>query len=192
MRDEKKEAKVDRRVIFTKASIKDALLDEIKTNSFEDIGIVGLCEKAQISRSAFYLHFANIQDVLEEVVTDAIKAHCGIIGIILGGNVDLDCEMQETGDQIKYVGLFSDKTAADMLMKHLVNNYKNEYVKKVSAEYGLSKGDAEFLFYFQTAGIISAATESDSSSLKRWNRLGQLRDKMLNAGVKGLKGRSQI
>ena len=50
MRDENKEAKVDRRVIFTKASIKDALLEEIKNHSFEEIGIVGLCEKAQISR----------------------------------------------------------------------------------------------------------------------------------------------
>ena len=188
MRDEKKEAKVDRRVIFTKASIKDALLEEIKNHSFEEIGIVGLCEKAQISRSAFYLHFANIQDVLEEVVMDAIKVHCGITGIILGGKVDLDCETQGTGDQSKYVGLFSDKTAADMLIKHLVNNYKSEYVKKVSTEYGLSKGEAEFLFYFQTAGIISAATESDSSSVKRWNRLGQMRDKLLEAGVKGLKG----
>ena len=187
MRDENKEAKVDRRVIFTKASIKDALLDEIKTKSFEDIGIVGLCEKAQISRSAFYLHFANLPDVLEEVVTDAIKAHCGITGIILGGKVDLDCETSGIGEQSKYVGLFSDKTAADMLMKHLVKNYKNEYIENVSAEYGLSKGDAEFLFYFQTAGIISAATEGDSSSVKRWNGLGQLRDRLLQTGVKGLK-----
>ncbi len=188
MKKDNSSIKVDKRVEFTKSSIKDTLLEEIKNVPFEDIGIVGLCDKAQISRSAFYLHFANLSDVLKEVVMDAVSAHCGIIKVILGDNVSLETCNTKTVQSGKYIGLFSDKTASDMLMKYLIENYKDEYTKNVMKEYGLSKTESEVLFYFQTAGIISAASEISCKSLKRWNKLGKFRDGLFEKGIKGVKG----
>lgn len=187
MKTNKNDSKTDRRVAFTKTSIKDTLLEEIKSTPFEEIGIVGLCDKAQISRSAFYLHFANLSDVLEEIVMDAVDAHCEVINIILGEYVVCNCEPCKNPDSSKYVGLFSDKTASEMLMRYLVNNYKTEFVKNISEKHDLSKTDAEIIFYFQTMGIITAAMDMKSKSPKRWIKLGQMRDKIMQSGINGLK-----
>lgn len=46
-----------------------ALLDLIEKKPFEYITIREICEKAQINRSTFYLHYENTNDLLNETVS---------------------------------------------------------------------------------------------------------------------------
>ena len=43
-----------------------ALISLLKKKSFEYITISEVCKKAEVSRSAFYLHYENLYDLLEE------------------------------------------------------------------------------------------------------------------------------
>ena len=56
---------VDRRVVRTKKALWSALLDLIKERDWDDINVRGICDRADVARSSFYLHFHNKQDLLD-------------------------------------------------------------------------------------------------------------------------------
>ena len=63
----------DRRVIYTKHAIKDALLELMKEKSFEKLSISGVCEAAQITRTTFYSHYDTLNQVLDELIDEAFE-----------------------------------------------------------------------------------------------------------------------
>ena len=64
----------DRRVIKTKSAIKDAMKSlMVKYNDYMDITIKELCDKANINRRTFYLHYNAIDDVLIDIEEDFIQ-----------------------------------------------------------------------------------------------------------------------
>ena len=64
----------DRRTIYTKNVIKDAMLELLAEGPFEKITVAALCRKAEIVRTTFYLHYDGLTDVLKELADDAILA----------------------------------------------------------------------------------------------------------------------
>ena len=67
------ERKTDRRTITTKTQIKDALLILLKSTSYNRISVSLLCKQAQITRPTFYLHYQNLNEVLDEILDDALR-----------------------------------------------------------------------------------------------------------------------
>lgn len=54
----------DRRVLRTRLALRDALISLLGEVSWDDINIQMLCERANIGRSTFYLHFQNKEELL--------------------------------------------------------------------------------------------------------------------------------
>ena len=48
---------VDRRSLRTRTALRDALLGLIAERGWDEIAVQDLCERANIGRSTFYLHF---------------------------------------------------------------------------------------------------------------------------------------
>lgn len=66
--------KEDRRVNRTKNDLKDAffyLLNEKKDN--QKVTVVGISEKANYNRATFYFHYADKQELINEIMDDAIE-----------------------------------------------------------------------------------------------------------------------
>ena len=59
--------KADRRIEFTQSLIRDTLFELMETTPVEKITVSRLCEEACINRSTFYLHYKDIQDVIEQI-----------------------------------------------------------------------------------------------------------------------------
>lgn len=72
--------KTDRRTVMTKGMIQDALLELLQNTPYEKITVTALCKQSEITRATFYLHYNNIDDVLEELLVwgDRIFEKCGI------------------------------------------------------------------------------------------------------------------
>ena len=64
----------DRRTVYTKNVIKDAMLGLLEDQPFEKITVAALCRQAEIVRTTFYLHYDGLTDVLKELADDAILA----------------------------------------------------------------------------------------------------------------------
>lgn len=60
-------SKTDLRVIRTKKAIRDAFCDMIMEMDYPDITIKELTARAMINRNTFYLHYASIDELLEEL-----------------------------------------------------------------------------------------------------------------------------
>lgn len=51
----------------------DALISLLEIKSFEFITIKDICKLAKVNRSTFYLHYENLNDLLEEVISNTNK-----------------------------------------------------------------------------------------------------------------------
>ena len=65
-----KEKKKDLRVIKTYRVLYDALLELLEDNSFEEIKVSDICDKALINRSTFYSHFSDKYELLSSYIQD--------------------------------------------------------------------------------------------------------------------------
>ncbi len=57
----------DRRIVKTRKSIRDTLLKEMKTESYQELSVSRLCREADIGRGTFYLHYNDIYEVVQEI-----------------------------------------------------------------------------------------------------------------------------
>lgn len=69
---EKKQRKTDRRTLYTRQVIKDALLELTNRIPYEKINVTMLCKQADIARATFYLHYDSLDEVLDAVIDDAL------------------------------------------------------------------------------------------------------------------------
>ncbi len=60
----------DPRVLRTRATLKQALMQLLHHADWNDITISAICRRAGIARSSFYEHFAAKADVLDEIFAD--------------------------------------------------------------------------------------------------------------------------
>lgn len=70
--------KEDRRVKYTKALLKDALLKLMQDHHISKISVTTLCELADVHRSTFYAHYTDQYDLLRQLqseVLDNIRRH---------------------------------------------------------------------------------------------------------------------
>lgn len=69
--------KQDRRVKYTQMVLKEALLELLQDKPIERISVKEICEKADINRSTFYVHYGSPNELLDSInddVYDEIKA----------------------------------------------------------------------------------------------------------------------
>ena len=62
--------KESRRSRMTKLLLKTALIELMQEKTFDKVTIKELCEKADLNRTTFYLHYNNQRDVLDDIEKD--------------------------------------------------------------------------------------------------------------------------
>lgn len=65
--------KDNQRKRITKMLLKGAMIDLMQTKPVEKITIKEICEKAQINRSTFYLHYSEPNELLKSIEDDIIE-----------------------------------------------------------------------------------------------------------------------
>ncbi|OGU22406.1 MAG: hypothetical protein A2580_02830 [Hydrogenophilales bacterium RIFOXYD1_FULL_62_11] len=63
-------APVDRRSLRTRTALRDALLELIADRGWDEIAVQDVCERANIGRSTFYLHYPNKDALLQGGLED--------------------------------------------------------------------------------------------------------------------------
>jgi len=65
--------KVDRRVLKTQESLKNAVLELLAEKSFDDITIRDLADRANINRGTIYLHYQDKYDLLDKLIESHMR-----------------------------------------------------------------------------------------------------------------------
>ena len=64
---------MDRRVIKTKAAIRDVFFELIKERELTKITVAEISRRADIDRKTFYLHYTSVEDILEEFSEERVN-----------------------------------------------------------------------------------------------------------------------
>ena len=67
---------MDMRVVKTRRAIRNALIELAEEKDVEKITVKELCERAEISKPAFYSHYGNIYDVVDEIENEVVQKVC--------------------------------------------------------------------------------------------------------------------
>ena len=74
------EKQESRRIQMTKLLIRSALIELMDEKNFERITIKELCERANVNRTTFYLHYSDQRSVLTDVKETVCKKTVAMIG----------------------------------------------------------------------------------------------------------------
>ncbi len=64
--------RVDRRVRYTKALLRDALVELMQTQHISAISVKALCDIADVNRSTFYAHYSDPYDLLNQIEREVL------------------------------------------------------------------------------------------------------------------------
>ena len=97
---------MDRRVKYTKQTIKDCFFDLLNEKEINKITVSELCNKADINRATFYFHYKDINQLFEEIVEEYMSETCKFITKINDSNASNRYEIFY--NFIKYIDNNSD------------------------------------------------------------------------------------
>ena len=166
--------KVDRRTAYTRMTVKDALLELLEEQPFEKITVAALCRQAEITRATFYLHFSDINAVLDELldealmVTEAAAADMkvearmsAIMELVRSGSAEdlrrnerLQGPCQRVADDPKYRAIFQDPTLSHYVIRRIYMLERDSMVPYLVKNCHLSHSEADKLFTMIVYGLF--------------------------------------
>ncbi len=195
------EKKTDRRTLYTKGVVKDAFIALIRNTPYDKINVTALCRDAEISRATFYLHFDNVDDVLDQVIDDALlfsdETSGTLLDMIWGFSTEDICNAdtlrqnenllpacQRIANSDRYHALFMDSLVSSHIIQRIWQHKRDSVVPVLMKRSGLSKDDAELLFRFMLYGTFAVNTSLGWKKDDRWFHTQNLLNRFINGGIK--------
>lgn len=186
--------KTDRRVLYTRAAIKDAFLELIAKGGWRHLSVTLLCKKADVARATFYLHYAHLDEVLADVLTDAFQlrdetaAHffrC-LRQTIEAGPLTAESFLplcQRAADSAKYRPLLLDPDLSGRILDFLYESSRDSMVPVIMRYAAVTRPEAELLFRFLLQGSFAVNAALGWEKNDRWYAM---QDLILRFKVEGL------
>lgn len=155
--------KIDKRIVKTKTSIKNAFLDLAQNKKLDDITVSELTSHAKVNRSTFYLHYDGVGSVLADVeseIAEKIATNLDSFDLndIYGSTYQILAKLASTLDGIpslkKYI-VFSENSP-NIVVK-LKQIFTEKSINAMLSEFpDLSENDVKYPLTFASAGIIES------------------------------------
>ena len=186
----KKTRKTDRRTIYTKNVIKDALLKLMEKKQFDQITVAALCRQAEITRATFYIHYDNLTVVLNELLEDALQTTehessnlnsnmLKMLVFITSQRNLTTLEQYDTllpicqriANQPKYRVLFLDESLSAYIIKKIYVTERDKIVPLLINQCHLSRKEADKLYLFVIYGAYEVNKSMHWEKNKEWYQL---------------------
>lgn len=139
---------IDKRVQRTNKALRDAFREISKTNSYHDVTVKKLTEKAGINRKTFYLHYDSIDDFLNTFVEELSEQLLDIITA-----QPFDRYRLETGEMFDPLFDFFDQSREfftfilmsdeySFLSRKVENRVARGFTDAIESAFGISRTDA--------------------------------------------------
>lgn len=166
--------KPDRRALYTKRAIKDALLELLEAQHYEKISVAALCRQAEITRATFYLHYDGMDGVLSELLDEALMVtECRIrqanlpermaamAKIVESGTPDdlrrneqLLGPCQRVADDPKYRAIFQDPSLSGQVIHRIYRLERDEMISYMTQRCQVTRKQADKLFMMMVFGLF--------------------------------------
>lgn len=180
-----KPKKMDRRTRYTRQTIKDILLEELKTKPYSKITVTEICKQAEMNRGTFYLHYYDMDDVLNDILEDFLSDTSSVLEHILCP-CKLSCTYpfcEKIRTSPHYQVLFFDDVTSARLMEKIADLGKENFVTRLMQNSLLTFEQAEAVFYFQMNGCLSINRMMLKNQCTDWSQIQQTIDQFIKAGL---------
>ena len=165
--------KMDRRTLYTRRTIKDALLELLGEGPFEKITVASLCRQAEITRATFYLHFQSLDEVLNELLDEALAVAEHVVRqadlpervaaqeeLLKSGTAEdlrqnqwMLSPCQRVADDPKYRVIFQDPTLSGYVINRIYRMERGESVAYMADRCRITQDQADKLFMMIVFGL---------------------------------------
>lgn len=183
--------KTDRRTLYTKRVIKEALIDLMRSKPFPKITVKELCAAAEINRGTLYLHYLDIADVLDDIeneILDATKDDLARINLF-----DDSLSLQMEG----FLTILAQQELVELLLVHqaahthlldkMVSIVKQNVLPTLCSQLGLSDALANCLFCYLFHGCLAMNRELAKSNTYGWTEAQALMHLFTTGGLNAIK-----
>jgi len=180
--------KTDPRTVQTKAIIQQTLLELMHNAPFDKIAVTQLCTKAGINRGTFYLHYCDLQAVLEELIDIALHEsecqnpyHCSLTSEHYQCPYGI-CDKIHTKPE--YGVIFFDDSLTSLVIDKIAAQSKDKYIASLTQQCRLTAEQAETIFYFQLNGCLAINKKIYRNGGKDWEASRDLIGGFIQSGLK--------
>jgi AcrR family transcriptional regulator len=162
----------DKRIIKTRTSIKKAFMTIMLDKDINKITVSDIAEKAMINRSTFYLHYADVSEVMVDIENEIANAISTCFDKVDVANVyestyELLINMSATLEEMETMKLFILHSTKS---KYIIEKLKDIFVERAMATLPFSKRNDKYYYCitFVASGIIDTYikwSNNDSNKL---------------------------
>ena len=176
---------IDRRTRYTQQTIKDSFLSLLKEKPFSKITVTEVCRMSEINRGTFYLHYYDIDDVLDSLLEDVITDTASVLDHVLCSE-KIGCTFpfcQKVQEDTRLQVLFFDDVASSCLLEKLCELSKEEFITHLMQNSLLTFEQAEAVLYFQMNGCLAIDKKMLKNKYTDWREIQQAVDHFIRAGL---------
>ena len=184
-KDDIKPRKTDRRTIYTRNVIKDALLEAMKEKAFEQITVTDVCRRAEVSGRVRQ----SDQDCQKQE-EDALQ----ILSLLAGEQADHLREKESllpvchrVAQLPKYQVIFQDETISGYVVNRIYQCQRQKLAPVFAKELHLSKKEAEMLTLFVITGTYNVNKSLHWKKNNTWYQMHSMLLKFTAGGYDRLK-----
>ncbi len=181
-----KAKKEDRRVQYTKKVIHETFFKLLEKKPYPQITVTELCRQADINRGTFYTHYYDMEDVLDEILSEILKDTSSVVEHVLSvpcGNEGCTypfCEKIRSNDQYRI--LFLDDTVSEKIIEKM-SGIKEHFITWLMSHSLLTFEEAEAIFHFQMNGCLTINRLMFRNKCTDWRKIQRVVDGFIQAGL---------
>ena len=175
----------DRRTRYTRNAIRSSLLSLMQQKPFSRITVTEICRASEINRGTFYLHYYDLDDVLDDLIKEMIQDTTQVFDHVMCPEKDRCtypfCRKVQESREFRI--LFSDETASARLLDKLCELSKEDFITRLMQNSLLSYEQAEAVLYFQMNGCLAINKRMLKNNCRNWNSIQQAIDRFIKSGL---------
>ena len=180
---------MDKRMLRTREAIRCALLSLLNQKDASQINVSELTEKAQISRKTFYLHYASVDEALQELENEIegwVMAQLAQSDI-WDNRHDLYTILSRVDKALQEHETYSRYFLMYRLKNSIAKMVKDEITENAGAEVG--EEDVEAAADFAVSGVLSMYYDWLTAQRVTLRQMAEKAQKLLTGAVGGLLGK---
>ncbi len=164
---------------------------------YDKINVSKICTEAEVSRATFYLHYDNIDCVLDSVLDDALLfSESGegnfidLINTVGKKEVDINEPIlpacQRIADSDKYHDLFMDSQISDHIIHKIAKHEHDAVIPELMKRGNMNESEAEMVFKFILHGSFAVNRTLGWNKNDSWYKFQHLISNFVKGGLNNI------
>lgn len=115
---------IDRRILRTKAAIREALIGLIEEGGFEALSVRDIAARAAINRGTFYLHYKDKYDLLEQTEAEILQ---GLETIFMQANLASFRDLRRIDKPLPVIVALFEYLKANAALMHAIVGLRGDF-----------------------------------------------------------------